>query len=170
MKKYSEDLKASVIAKMLPPHNIGIPTLAKETNIPINTLYTWRSKHTESGGHRVAENGLKTPSSSEKFHAVLETAVMTEIETSEYCRTHGYYPEQLRTWRQVCEKANAQPISQEEREKTKALSQENKSLQSELRRKEKALAETAALLVLGKKAQAFWEEKDVNLTSQNAAN
>lgn len=38
--------------------------------------------------------------------------------------------------------------------------QKNRMLERELARKEKALAETAALLVLRKKAQAIWGESE----------
>ena len=49
-----------------------------------------------------------------------------------------------------------------EREADKAAQQRIKQLERELRRKEAALAETAALLVLRKKAEALWgKEEDV---------
>ena len=41
-------------------------------------------------------------------------------------------------------------------EEVRTLKKENKSLKKDLNRKEKALAETAALLVLKKKAQEIW--------------
>jgi transposase len=45
MRTYSEEFKAQIVAQILPPHNRGIPELVKETGIPKDTLYTWRSKH-----------------------------------------------------------------------------------------------------------------------------
>jgi transposase-like protein len=44
MTHYSEELKASIIARMLPPQNASVPALAKETGIPKDTLYCWRLK------------------------------------------------------------------------------------------------------------------------------
>ncbi len=58
-----------------------------------------------------------------------------------------------------CEQANslAQPIkTRREREEEKAAKKRIKQLERELRRKDAALAETAALLVLRKKAEALW--------------
>lgn len=83
---------------------------------------------------------------------VLEIANLTEIEFSEYCREKGVYPEQIKEWKEACINANDNA-----REKsTKA----GKELRAE--RKEKALAEAAALLVLRKKADAIWgtDEED----------
>lgn len=169
MKTYSEELKSSVIAKMLPPHNRSVPDLAKETNIPLNTLYTWRSRHVLGGEPFTTTAELNTPNSTEKFQAVLATATLSEIEVGEYCRRHGYFPEQVTAWRRACEEANSQPVSRDEREKLKALSKENKALQSELLRKDKALAEAAALLVLEKKVQALWGAGETSTTSRSAA-
>jgi transposase-like protein len=42
MKTYSSELKDSIVAKMLPPNNVGVPQLATETRIPRDTLYGWR--------------------------------------------------------------------------------------------------------------------------------
>ena len=50
MTQYSEELKASIIAKMLPPNNVPVPQLASDTGIPKDTLYTWRSKHRKAPG------------------------------------------------------------------------------------------------------------------------
>jgi transposase-like protein len=43
MKQYAEEFKESVIARMLPPNNEGVPELAMETGIPKDTLYSWRA-------------------------------------------------------------------------------------------------------------------------------
>lgn len=171
MKTYSEELKSSTIAKMLPPHNTSIPDLSRDTGIPRNTLYTWRRVHGKNGSGAPEAQTLdsRQVSSEEKFQAVLATALMTEVEISEYCRAHGLYPEQLKAWRQNCQQANVRAQQRQEREEIRELSKANKSLQAELRRKEKALAETAALLVLSKKVQALWEEKGAKSTSQSAS-
>jgi len=93
---------------------------------------------------------------------VLETASLSEAEVAEYCRKRGLYPEQLVAWRQACAQANDWERTQEH--KLKAVTQQDrqriKALERELRHKDKALAETAALLVLRKKAQAIWGEPE----------
>ncbi len=101
-------------------------------------------------------------SSEEKFAVVLETATLNESELSEYCRKKGLYPEQVTEWKTACLKANSSSVDHR-----KALSEDRKrdkkaikNLTKELKRKDKALAETAALLVLRKKAQAIWGDPE----------
>ena len=106
-------------------------------------------------------DGDSTPqgwASTDKFAAVLETAAMNEAELSAYCRQRGLYPEQIQAWREACEQANDWDRTQHKRLKEARKSDEKriKELERDLQHKEKALAETAALLVLRKKAQAIW--------------
>ena len=93
-----------------------------------------------------------------KFAVVLETAALSEIELSEYCRRKGLYPEQVQAWRQACisGQQSAQAQRQAEREQAKADKKRIRELERELRRKDKALAEAAAILVLRKKLNAYW--------------
>ena len=159
MTHYSEEFKASIIAKMLPPNNVGVPQLARETGIPKDTLYAWRIKHRKSLGDtpapQVASGGL---SSEERFAVVIDSASLNEVELSEYCRRKGLYPEQIHAWRKTCMQANASVVAKVDRTQARAQAKQIKQLQAELRRKDKALAETAALLVLQKKVQAIWGE------------
>ena len=146
---------------MLPPNNVGVPELARETGIPKDTLYSWRLKHRRSNGDGAAKQVRSgQPSSEEKFAVVMETAGLNEVELSEYCRRKGLYPEQIRAWRRSCEQANAVAEVSVDREKLRLQAKEIKQLHSELRRKDKALAETAALLVLQKKAHLLLAEPE----------
>jgi hypothetical protein len=85
---------------------------------------------------------------------------MNEAELSAYCRRKGLYPEQIAVWKQLCLNAN-QPLPKKVSEAiVRRQAKENKELKAELRRKEKALAETAALLLLKKKAQQIWGDPE----------
>lgn len=113
------------------------------------------------GGRQQAEEW----DSASKFAVVLETATLSEVELAEYCRGKGLYVEQVRVWRAACEQANArseQKAAEFERS-LKVERRRSKQLEVELRRKEKALAEAAALLILAKKYRAFpaLEDEDV---------
>ena len=97
-------------------------------------------------------------STQDKFSIVVETAHISEVELAEYCRSKGLYVEQVSAWRDACIQANG-GVAQEATRLHKDLRQKDKEIrkmQQELRRKEAALAETAALLVLRKKASAIW--------------
>ena len=95
--KYPEEFKANIIAKLLPPNNVSVPDLVKETGIPRHTLYMWRNKYRPVQGSTVAGQGQQSGvlSSEEKFAIVLETASLNELELGEYCRRKGLYPEQI---------------------------------------------------------------------------
>lgn len=87
---------------------------------------------------------------------------MNQAEKAAYCREKGLYPEQLEQWKQACEKANDWDQASEKELKTATQSERKKikRLQKELDRKEKALAEAAALLVLRKKYNALFEDDE----------
>lgn len=138
---------------------ISIPDLHRETGIPKETLYTWRIQAQRSRG--IEPKGSPTVgdrwSSEEKFAMVLETASLNEAERGEYCRKRGLYSEQLQSWCRHCEQANGKAKSDSSFPKVPLQEQRRiRELERELRRKEKALAEAAALLVLRKKADAIW--------------
>ena len=145
---------------MLPPNNMSVPQLAQETGVPRDTLYCWRLKHRKSQGEVPAAPGAASRglSSEEKFAVVMECATLNEVELGEYCRGKGVYPEQVQAWRKACLQANAMATPKVDRAQIKTQAKELKALKAELRRKDKALAETAALLVLQKKVQAIWGE------------
>jgi transposase-like protein len=163
MNKYPKELKDSIIARMLPPNNVPIPDLAKETGIPKDTLYSWRIKHRDNtpGKHSAErQDSSNTLTSEDKFSIVIETAGMNEIELSQYCRQKGLYPEQIAAWRTSCRHANSRPSEKINPQKVRSQAREIKQLKKELHRKEKALAETAALLVLKKKLHTLLGEPE----------
>ncbi len=161
MTRYSEDFKASIIARMLPPNNVGVLQLEKETGVSRKTLYTWRIQHRKSQGDAPASRANPAElSSEEKFAIVMESASLNEVELSEYCRNKGLYPEQIQAWRKTCMQANAAVVNKADKMRIRTQAHQLKQLEGELRRKDKALAETAALLVLQKKVQAIWGDPE----------
>ena len=163
MTRYSEERKQAILVKMMPPHNINAMRLSEESGIPYQTLYSWKKQAKEKGC--AVPGNSKNPenwSSSDKFAIVLETASLNEAELGEYCRKKGLFVEQIQQWKEACMNANAtQPeLTKAQKENSKNDKKKIKKLERELIRKEKALAETAALLVLQKKAQELWGEPE----------
>jgi transposase len=162
MKQYSDEFKASIITRLLEPNNADIPTLAKECGIPKDTLYAWRIKNRRRN-QQVAAKKIDDNSkinSAEKFDIVIETAHMNQAELSAYCRSKGLYPEQIEAWRAQCRQANTTLSTGADRKKFNEQTKEIRQLKSELTRKEKALAEAAALLILKKKAHQIWGDAE----------
>jgi len=83
---------------------------------------------------------------------------MNEADLAEYCRKRGLYPTQIAAWRSACEQANDWDRASTARlgQATKEEKKRVKDLERELARKDRTLAETAALLVLRKMASAIW--------------
>ncbi len=161
-KDYTLEERKNIINRTLPPENISVKSLADATGISRATLYRWRNQFNNKGTNKPSTN-KKTQnwSSEDKFHIVLETYALSEADLGAYCRQKGLYVEQIHTWRKQCLHANKvsrpEDISKIQHELVQERSR-SKQLAKELARKEKALAETAALLVLRKKAQAIWGE------------
>jgi len=168
---YSTELKDSMVAKMLPPNNVSVPQLVRETGIPRDTLYGWRRR--AAGRGRLGTTSaapLGTLDSEEKFAVVMETAPLNELELGEYCRRKGLFPEQIAAWRETCRQANAPLATKAERAERRAERAQLQQLRNELQRKDHALAETAALLVLQKKVRALWEDpEDARSPSSSAS-
>ena len=164
MRRYSEAVKADVRRRMSPPMRQSVAQISAELGIHVVTLYNWRKAWRLQG--EVVPASEKAPEgwgAADKFTVVLETAGLNATELSAYCRERGLYPEQVERWRQASQDANEKPVltlkEQKELERLRAQDQkEIKRLKQELRRKEKALAEAAALLIASKKIQAFWGE------------
>ena len=164
MRPYSEAVKADVRRRMSPPHRQSVTEIAQELGIHVITLYKWRKAWRLKG--EVVPATQKAPEgwgAADKFTVVLETAGLNDTELGAYCRERGLYPEQVDRWRQAAQDANALPqltmAEQKDLEKRHQQDQrEIRRLQQELRRKDKALAEAAALLLAAKKIQAFWGE------------
>ncbi|MEW7980699.1 MAG: transposase [Candidatus Sedimenticola endophacoides] len=160
---YPKERKEAVLKKMLPLQNKTIPEISKEEGISEGTLYNWRKAARAEG--RLMPDGDSTPAgwaARDKFAAVVATAAMNEAQLSAYCRQNGLYPEQIEQWREACEQANDWDRTQNQKlkESRRLDDKRIKELERELRKKEKALAETAALLVLRKKAQAIWGDAE----------
>ncbi len=156
MTRYSPEFKEQVVRKMMPPHNQSVASLHRETGVSVPSLYAWK-RHFQGKGYVVPAK-ISPPDgwdNKAKLAAVIETALMNEAERSAWCRERGVYVEHLDAWKVSFEQADAAgtlvspAMLAAERKKTRAL-------ERELQRKDKALAEVAALLTLSKKAQAIW--------------
>jgi hypothetical protein len=153
MARYGQVMKDRVVARLLPPESAPIDTVAREVGISVSTLERWRG------------DALSMPASTRawtapaRLEAVVATAALNETELSAWCREHGLYPSELGRWRQGATEALADPEEARAHPKdTRADKKRIKELERELLRKDRALSETAALLVLSKKYLAIFPE------------
>ena len=162
-RRYTKEEKEKLIARMLPPESISPSKLSAETGISQSTLSTWKTKATVSQIKGYNTSG-KAISSKEKFLIVMETYTMSETDLARYCRENALYVEEVKQWRYSCIAANDKTQntnkSRDIQEQLKEEKKRSKDLEKDLRRKEKALAETTALLVLRKKLDAIFGENE----------
>ena len=161
MSRYSQEHKDDILKLLLPPHNKTIVEVATLKNISTKTLYRWRDLARKSGQPVPGKTTTTEDWSAEtKLAVIIETATLSESELSQYCREKGLFTEQVKRWKQDFLNGflNKKEQQKDLLQQAKADKAEIKSLKQDLRYKEKALAETAALLVLRKKLNALWQD------------
>jgi transposase len=159
MARYTQEKKEHALSLMAAPQNKPVADVAQLTGIPEGTLYLWRKQAREQG--RAVPGDGQNPeqwNAADKFAVVLEAAPLNEAELGAYCRRKGLLVEQLERWRSEVHtvlSGDQGGVATTERAADKKRIRE---LEKDLRRKEKALAETAALLVLSRKYEALWTD------------
>jgi len=147
------------VARLLPPESSAVELVSREVGVSVATLERWRADALSHGaGDR--RGGSQRWTAMARLEAVIATAAMDEAARSAWCRELGLYPADLDGWKQDAVAGLGEPRAAsavEAREDRRRV----KELERELRRKDKALAETAALLVLSKKlAAVFHRDED----------
>lgn len=153
MARYSEKFKGRAVARLLPPESAAVEVVAREVGIGAGTLIRWRDEV-----QSMPARGRAWTAAS-RLEAVIVTAALDEAGKSGWCREHGVYPAELGKWQASATSALAEP--EERRASPQATRQDRKrikELERELLRKDRALAETAALLVLSKKVAVIFNK------------
>jgi transposase-like protein len=152
--EYSEGFKKSIVEKLLTPGGKGVSELSKEIGVCNQTLYNWRDRYADN---EIIPKSPRKWNIKDKYTAVMESAGLSGEEFGKWLRKTGLHSDHIDKWKKEIEQMVSSPKDKEEIRKLKA---ENKKLKKELNRKEKALAEAAALLTLKKKAAAIWGEEE----------
>ncbi len=127
--------------------------VARETGIGAGTLQRWRD-----AGQPMPALG-QAWSAAARLDAVILVAALDESGKNAWCREHGVYPAELDMWRASATTALAEPeLPRANPQTTRQDKKRIKELERELLRKDRALAEAAALLVLSKKVAAIFNK------------
>lgn len=155
MARYGQAFKDRAVARLLPPESAAVEVVSREIGVSVETLERWRSVALSQPTQQ------RQWTAAARFEAVLTTAAMDESSKNAWCREHGVYPQELAAWRQSAKQALAEPSeARATPQQTKHDQRRIKELERELRRKDKALAEAAALLVLSKKVAAIFNKDE----------
>lgn len=165
---YTVAFKAQMIKKMTGPQAVSANALAKECGVSQGTLSRWKREASSvlnvSTKPTEPEKRVQDWTPQEKLGAVMDTANLDEAELGRYLREKGLHTEVLERWRGEALEALGAGDTAGKRKKGKRSPEQKqvRKLERELRRKEKALAEAAALLVLQKKFNAYLEGEDID--------
>lgn len=163
--RHSTEFQEQALSKARQRGTRSVQDVADELNMPVGTLRKWISKSNQK--HEVGGPAAQLPddlpvqswSPAQRLLALNQTHAMSPTQLHAWCREKGLFEHQLKAWGEAFCSATA-PDSRQAKTALRELQVKHDGLQRELRRKEKALAEAAALLVLQKKFQALWEDEE----------
>jgi transposase-like protein len=156
--KYSEAFIEQAVVKLLSRGDRSVQAVAADLNINYHTAKYWikRALLNKTAPAPTKERRPQDWSADEQLLALHETHGLASDALHAWCRERGLFAHHLTNWRTAfCETTKASPGTRELR----ALKDENEQLKRDLVRKEKALSEAAALLILQKKFRALWEDE-----------
>ena len=153
MAPYGEGFRNRVVARLLPPESADIGEVSSEAGVSVQTLERWLE-----AAQTMPARG-RAWSAAARLEALITIAALGESGKNAWCREHGVFPAELDQWRMSATTALAEPQdARASPQATRADKKRIKELERELLRKDKALAETAALLVLSKKVAAIFKK------------
>ena len=163
MTQYSEAFKSKMVQRMVGPVAISANRLSQEVGIGQPTLSKWL----RDAGGRMGDLKFDSPppsprsprrpedwSPEERLRAVMEASRLSEDELGAFLRREGISEAVLAEWKAAMLEALGS------QRKTTGDARKVRELEKQLRRKDKALAEAAALLVLQKKVQTIWGDEE----------
>jgi len=160
MRNYSEEFKNVMVAKLMRPGGPSALALSKKAGVSQTALSRWVRNYGTIDDMR--QKSPKDWSAQEKLEAVLKSSSMSEGELGEYMRKTGFHTVELEAWKaEMLEAMKPRGRGRPRKDpEVVELQKANKLLEREIRRKDKALAEVSALLVLKKKAELIWGVKE----------
>lgn len=151
---FPEDFQKSVVSKFLNRGSKTADSVSQDVGVSLSCIYGWTKKYgnvqtmTNKPGRKPNDRN-----SQEKLQLVIKYFSLPEEEKGKFLRENGLHSDHLEQWKRMLESGfDPKPKSSSLAEDKKKI----KDLEKEIRRKDKALAEAAALLILQKKANLLW--------------
>jgi len=149
-REYSDNFKETMVKKYFLTKDLSMKSFCEEYDIPPSTFGAWRDKFIMNNDGIIPEiKGAMNYTDKEKLQLLLESKTKSEVDLGLFLREKGITEDQLSLWeKELFDLVDAK----DSKSSLKNAKSEIKYLKKDLRKKEKALAETTALLVLKKKA------------------
>jgi transposase len=166
MANYTTGFKSRMVQRMAGSEGISASALSGDVGVSQGTLSRWLREASTLGPmskkNKKVAGTRRRRTADDKFRIVLEAASLSDEALGEYLRREGVLTAELEEWREKATAGGTSALKDAKRKKSETTPEARRirELERELLRKDKALAETAALLVLQKKVQEFWAERD----------
>lgn len=164
IRKYDESFKATAVQKALSPGAPGFKKVAASLGVPVATLYGWTQMYGSVGVMKKATpkspNLKKSFTPEEKLQAIINKSAMAENEYGEYLRSSGLHSADVENFKNEYILLSKEKNRVKQDPEVAVLRKEKKDLQSDLNRKDKALAEMSARIVLLKKSHLLWGDPE----------
>jgi len=158
--QYSEDFKKNAVKKLLLPNAGSLRFIGEQLGVPESTLYGWKQVYANIASTMKKQNLISKMTREEKFNLLLKLSAMPENELGVYLRENGLYSNDIDSLREEIingpresKKASVDP------EVVKLRSKLNET-EKNLKRKDKALAEMSARVILLKKSHEIWGDQE----------
>lgn len=158
MYAYSLEFKKAAVEKYFNRGNKAVSEIINEIGISESAIYRWKAEFTKIGVMK-KQTKPQSRTADEKIKALIEYETSPAERRGEYLRQNGLYETIIIEWRNQIKLAlstNGDQLESKERKELLAEKKRNQQLEKELDRKNKALAEASALLILKKKADLIW--------------
>ena len=165
MTQYTAALKARVLQRLVGPRAISAYRLAGEVGVSQVTLSRWLAA---ARSVPVMSTGVRQWTGAQKLRVMIAAHGLSETDLGALLRREGLYAAQLEAWRSAAETALDAPSRRREKAVPHPDTTRLAEVGRERRRKEKALAEAAALLVLKQQVEAYWGDEDDTTPSTRA--
>ena len=161
-KSFNEEFKKAAVEKLYGQNSLGLSGVALELGISKSTLFCWKAKYANGFSMKKAKKERPTSdwTAEEKMETLIEAASLSENELGEYLRSNGLNSCDLETFK------NDFITSIPDRGRPKLdpevvkLRKDNTNLTKDLNKKNRALAEMSARVVLLKKSHLIWGEPE----------
>lgn len=154
--QYSEEFKDSIITKVINRGSETFTAVCLRENVSKSAVYSWITKC--GSGLGMKQRNIKSWSAEEKLDAIVKNKNLNEEEYGVFLRKEGLHSHQVDEW-----KADILKVLDSKVLKFRGVkdgsSQRIRELERDLHRKDKALAEASALLILQKKVNLIWGNK-----------
>ena len=161
--RHSEEFKRTAVQKYFSRGNSDFQSLAAELNVAKSTLWGWVNLYKNCATTTSMTTSAKRPqdwSPEQRIRACFEYEGLNAEQQGEFLRREGLHSSRIKEWRTLCLQALSKQASTVSKLELNEAHRKIKELERDLARKNSALAESSALLILKKKADLIWGSEE----------